>query len=46
MAGESTLVFGTPGATGVWARENTREEIFGGGGVAGYDKPRVMLSTT
>jgi hypothetical protein len=27
-AGESALVFGTPGATGVWADENTREAIF------------------
>jgi len=27
-AGESALVFGTPGATGVWAPENTREAIF------------------
>jgi len=29
-AGESALVFGTPGATGVWADENTREGIFDG----------------
>jgi hypothetical protein len=27
-AGESALVFGTPGATGVWAPENTRKAIF------------------
>jgi len=27
-AGESAVNFGTPGATGVWAPENTREEIF------------------
>jgi hypothetical protein len=29
-AGESALVFGTPGATGVWAPENTRTAIFDG----------------
>jgi hypothetical protein len=28
VAGEAPLMFGTPGATGVWAPENTREEIF------------------
>ncbi|MBW2577386.1 MAG: DUF3604 domain-containing protein [Deltaproteobacteria bacterium] len=27
-AGEAAIVFGTPGATGVWAPENTRTEIF------------------
>jgi hypothetical protein len=27
-AGEAAIVFGTPGATGVWADENTREGIF------------------
>jgi len=27
-AGESAINFGTPGATGVWAPENTREAIF------------------
>jgi hypothetical protein len=27
-AGEPAMVFGTPGATGVWAPENTRPEIF------------------
>jgi hypothetical protein len=27
-AGEPAMVFGTPGATGVWAPENTREAIF------------------
>ena len=27
-AGEPAIVFGTPGATGVWAPENTRPEIF------------------
>ena len=27
-AGESAVNFGTPGATGVWAPENTREAIF------------------
>jgi hypothetical protein len=27
-AGEAALMFGTPGATGVWAPENTRPEIF------------------
>jgi len=27
-AGESAINFGTPGATGVWAPENTRAEIF------------------
>jgi hypothetical protein len=27
-AGEPAIVFGTPGATGVWAPENTRTEIF------------------
>jgi hypothetical protein len=27
-AGEPAMVFGTPGATGVWAEENTREAIF------------------
>ena len=30
VAGEPPLYFGTPGATGVWAPENTREEIFDG----------------
>jgi Protein of unknown function (DUF3604) len=29
-AGEAAMVFGTPGATGVWAPENTREAIFDG----------------
>lgn len=29
-AGESAVNFGTPGATGVWAPENTREAIFDG----------------
>jgi hypothetical protein len=29
-AGEAAMNFGTPGATGVWAPENTREEIFDG----------------
>jgi hypothetical protein len=29
-AGEAAIVFGTPGATGVWADENTREGIFDG----------------
>ena len=29
-AGEAALNFGTPGATGVWAPENTREAIFDG----------------
>ncbi len=29
-AGEAALTFGTPGATGVWAPENTREAIFDG----------------
>ena len=28
VAGEAPLMFGTPGATGVWAPENTREAIF------------------
>ncbi|CTQ55344.1 hypothetical protein LP7551_03885 [Roseibium album] len=28
VAGEPALFFGTPGATGVWAPENTREAIF------------------
>jgi hypothetical protein len=28
VAGEPPLLFGTPGATGVWADENTREGIF------------------
>jgi len=27
-AGEAAMMFGTPGATGVWAEENTREAIF------------------
>ncbi len=27
-AGEAAIIFGTPGATGVWAPENTREAIF------------------
>jgi hypothetical protein len=27
-AGEAAIMFGTPGATGVWAPENTRPEIF------------------
>jgi hypothetical protein len=30
VAGEPAVLFGTPGATGVWAPENTREEIFDG----------------
>ena len=30
VAGEPALFFGTPGATGVWAPENTREAIFDG----------------
>jgi hypothetical protein len=30
VAGEAPLMFGTPGATGVWAPENTREAIFDG----------------
>ncbi|MDH3716852.1 MAG: DUF3604 domain-containing protein [Planctomycetota bacterium] len=30
VAGEPALYFGTPGATGVWAPENTREAIFDG----------------
>jgi hypothetical protein len=30
VAGEAPLQFGTPGATGVWAPENTRPEIFDG----------------
>jgi hypothetical protein len=30
VAGEPPLFFGTPGATGVWAPENTREAIFDG----------------
>ncbi|MGI9240612.1 MAG: DUF3604 domain-containing protein, partial [Verrucomicrobiales bacterium] len=30
VAGEPAIYFGTPGATGVWAPENTREEIFDG----------------
>jgi len=29
-AGEAAIMFGTPGATGVWAPENTRTEIFDG----------------
>jgi len=29
-AGEAAINFGTPGATGVWAPENTREAIFDG----------------
>ena len=29
-AGEAAMVFGSPGATGVWAPENTREAIFDG----------------
>ena len=28
VAGEAAIMFGTPGATGVWAPENTRTEIF------------------
>ena len=30
VAGEPAILFGTPGATGVWAPENTREAIFDG----------------
>ncbi len=30
VAGEAPKEFGTPGATGVWAEENTREAIFDG----------------
>ena len=30
VAGEPAIFFGTPGATGVWAPENTREQIFDG----------------
>jgi len=30
VAGEPAVLFGSPGATGVWAPENTREEIFDG----------------
>ncbi|MHC5111983.1 MAG: DUF3604 domain-containing protein [Planctomycetota bacterium] len=30
VAGEPAIYFGTPGATGVWAPENTREAIFDG----------------
>jgi len=30
VAGEPAIEFGTPGATGVWAPENTREAIFDG----------------
>ena len=30
VAGEPAILFGSPGATGVWAPENTREEIFDG----------------
>ena len=30
VAGEPAIFFGTPGATGVWAPENTREAIFDG----------------
>ncbi len=30
VAGEAAVLFGTPGATGVWAPENTREAIFDG----------------
>jgi len=30
VAGEPAVLFGTPGATGVWAPENTREAIFDG----------------
>ncbi|GMQ88537.1 MAG: DUF3604 domain-containing protein [Gammaproteobacteria bacterium] len=29
-AGEAAIMFGTPGATAVWAHENTRTEIFDG----------------
>jgi hypothetical protein len=28
VAGEAAIMFGTPGATGVWAPENKREDIF------------------
>ena len=30
VAGEAAIMFGTPGATGVWAPENTRPAIFDG----------------
>jgi len=30
VAGEAAIMFGTPGATAVWAPENTRTEIFDG----------------